>query len=77
MKIAKLIWNAVFNSLVMNAGISTRSGTSSGPLSCGVSDSLMYSARSAWRVCFIMNAFNGAVPRSTASIIVILFSDSG
>jgi len=66
----KPIWNAVFSSLVTNAGSSTQNVTSSGLANCS-SAIRMNRPRSLSRVCASMNFLNGSDAASTASREVI------
>ena len=77
MKMAKPIWNAVLSSLVTYAGIRMRMEMSSTFGGAGWRESFTNSARSASRVWRSMNVLSGPAPRSSASSIVMRFSERG
>jgi len=60
------IWNAVFSSLMMKAGISVVRETSCGPAGRFSFEMETKRARSFYRVCFIMKSFTGTAARSMA-----------
>ena len=76
-KIRKPISNARRSSLIMNAGSSTRSGTSAAVgrrLSCAISTNSATSSGRTWRS---MNARTGALARLNASVSSISSASSG
>jgi hypothetical protein len=61
-KIMKPIWNALFSSLVTNAGTSTEIGTSSACVPSATLPRRENSCRSLWRVFLSMNSRSGSRP---------------
>ena len=73
----KLIWNAVFNSLITKLGMRTRLGMSSGVRGWGIRDKRKKRPRSFSRTCFIINFRRGCIPFFRGDIIVDLFGHVG
>ena len=76
-KIIKPIWNADFNSLMTNAGTSTRNGADSAFAPSGNFASFANKAKSDCRVCLVIKPRIGSSARPSACSKVIVFFVSG